>query len=61
MRKHRLCTRNENGDMFIDFCAQNELIVGGTLFPHKTYHKLTWVSPGGRASNQTDHTVISRK
>lgn len=26
----------------IDFCEQNDLVIGGTLFQHKTIHKLTW-------------------
>lgn len=26
---------NENGLLFADFCALNELAIGGCLFPHK--------------------------
>jgi hypothetical protein len=26
---------NENGEMFIDFCASQELTIGGTLSVHK--------------------------
>jgi exonuclease III len=36
---------NENGEMFLNFCANYDLVIGGTLFPHKTCHKITWVSP----------------
>ena len=42
MGKEGLGDRNENGDLFIDFCAQNELVIGGTLFKHKNIHKYTW-------------------
>jgi hypothetical protein len=51
---------NENGEMFIDFCASQEHTTGGTLFIHKEIHKNTWVSPDLRTENQTDHIAISR-
>jgi hypothetical protein len=52
---------NENGELFCDFCATNGLVIGGTLFQHKTVHKVTWSSPDGRTENQIDHVAISRK
>ena len=51
---------NENGDMCCDFCASNGFVIGGTLFPYKTSHKLTWRSPNGTSENQIDHLVIKR-
>ncbi|XP_073699684.1 uncharacterized protein [Garra rufa] len=33
--------QNENGEMFVDFCATNGLVVGVTLFPHRDIHKTT--------------------
>jgi endonuclease/exonuclease/phosphatase family metal-dependent hydrolase len=51
---------NENGEMFIDFCASQEPSIGGTLFIHKEIHKNTWVSPDLRTENQIDHITISR-
>ena len=53
--------RNENGDLFIDFCAENELVIGGTLFKHKNIHKYTWTSPNGRTTNQIDHVAVKSK
>ena len=52
---------NENGEKFTEFCGNNNLVVGGILFPHKDIHKLTWVSPGGRDENQIDHIAINGK
>ncbi|CAG2197112.1 Craniofacial development protein 2 [Mytilus edulis] len=52
---------NENGEIFADFCAVNSLVIGGTLFPHKNCHKVTWVSPNGVTENQIDHIAISQR
>ena len=45
MGRHGVWVMNGNGLNFVDFCAENNLVAGGTLFPHKTIHKITWVSP----------------
>ena len=37
MGKEGLGDRNENGDLFIDFCAQNELVIGGDPFQTQEY------------------------
>ncbi|CAG2254452.1 Craniofacial development protein 2 [Mytilus edulis] len=52
---------NENGEIFADFCAVNSLVIGGTLFPHKNCHKVTWVSPNGVTENQIDHIALSQR
>ena len=44
MGRHGLGTRNENGDMFIDLSVNCNLVIGGSLFPHKDIHKITWVA-----------------
>lgn len=61
MGKHGLGVMNDNGERFANLCLENNLVVGGTLFPHKTVHKYTWMSPGDRARNQIDHICISQK
>ena len=61
MGRHGLGCLNENGERFADLCAVNDLVIGGSIFPHKTIHKATWISPDGRSSNQIDHIAIGRK
>ena len=50
---------NENGEMFTDFRTFNSLVIGGSVFPHKKIHKITWVSPDHHTENQIDHLCIS--
>ena len=38
MGKHGLGTMNENGKLFANFCANYNLVTGGTIFPHKKCH-----------------------
>uniref|UniRef100_A0A8D9ACT3 Craniofacial development protein 2 n=2 Tax=Cacopsylla melanoneura TaxID=428564 RepID=A0A8D9ACT3_9HEMI len=61
MGKHGEGIMNENGTRFADLCLKHELVIGGTLFPHKRCHKLTWTSPNGQTKNQIDHVAVSRK
>ncbi|KAJ8337023.1 hypothetical protein SKAU_G00382430 [Synaphobranchus kaupii] len=52
---------SEHGEKFIDICALNKLVIGGSIFPHKEIHKATWVSPDHITENQIDHICISKK
>ena len=61
MGTHGLGTMNENGERFADLCALNQLVIGGSIFPHKRIHKATWVSPDHRTENQIDHICINQK
>ena len=61
MGRHGIGLQNENGELFVEFCTFNDLVIGGTLFTHKTIHKITWTSSDGRTKNQIDHITISRK
>jgi hypothetical protein len=61
MGKHGLGIMNENGERFIELCSNNNLVIGGTLFPHKRIHKAIWESPDHRMQNQIDHITIQRK
>ena len=33
MGKHGLGTMNENGELFVDFCTFNDLVIGGSVLP----------------------------
>uniref|UniRef100_A0A0L8HXY7 Endonuclease/exonuclease/phosphatase domain-containing protein n=1 Tax=Octopus bimaculoides TaxID=37653 RepID=A0A0L8HXY7_OCTBM len=51
MGRHGIRRQNENG----------ELVIGGTIFPHKKIHKTTGISPDGKTENQIDYIIINRK
>lgn len=61
MGKHGIGEMNKNGELLVELCGLNDLRIGGTLFPHKDCHKVTWVSPDSRTQNQIDHICISSK
>ena len=61
MGQHGVGTMNENGQQLADFCANNNLVIGGTVFPHKEIHKTTWESPDKVTHNQIDHICINTK
>ena len=60
MGKQGLGEKDENGELFTDFCFFSNLVIGGSVFLHSV-HKATWVSPEGRTENQIDHICISSK
>jgi hypothetical protein len=45
MGKHGLGNQNRNGELFVDLCAREDMVIGGTVFPHKYGHKVAWISP----------------
>jgi hypothetical protein len=58
MGKHGTGTINDNGEKLMEFCEENNLVIGDTLFQHKDIHKTTWTSPGGTTKNQMDPQAI---
>lgn len=61
MGRHGIGQANDNGEKFRGFCAEHDLVIGGTIFPHKECHKVSWVSPDQTTENQIDHFAMSRK
>lgn len=43
---------NENGE----FCSENDLVIGDSLFQHKEIHKRTWKSSDGKTKSNRPHT-----
>lgn len=37
---------NDNGERLVEFCLSNRCIIGGTVFPHRDIHKLSWILMG---------------
>lgn len=60
MGKHG-CGKMNNNIERLDFCVDNNLVIGVFIFPHRNIHKLTWRSPDGRICNQIYHIIISGK
>ncbi len=60
MGTHALGVMNENGERFVELCAFNNLVIGGSIFPHKRIHKSTWISPDSVTENQIDHVCFNK-
>ena len=62
MAKHGAAIMNSNGERLIDFCEiNNNLVITGTIFPHKDIHKNTWTSPDGKTHNQIDYILVTQQ
>ena len=61
MGRHGLGKMNENGEMPAYFCSTNSLVIGGTIFSHRKYHKATWVFPDKLTENQIDHVMVRQR
>ena len=61
MGRHGEGEINANGELFVDMCAFNYMVIGGSIFPHKRTHKVTWVSPDHHTENQIYHICINKR
>ena len=55
MGVHGLDVMNDNGERFVNGCAANNIVIGGSVFPHNRIHKAKWVSPEQVIETQIDH------
>ena len=51
---------NENREILADLCVFNNMIITGSVFPHRRIHKVIWVGPDHRQENQFQHICIGR-
>jgi len=35
---------NDNGERLVDFCINNDCLIGDNIFAYRDIHKLTWKS-----------------
>jgi endonuclease/exonuclease/phosphatase family metal-dependent hydrolase len=61
MGRYALGERNDNGQHLIELSGNYNLVIEGSLFPHRECHKVTWVSLDNKTENQIDHQTISRQ
>jgi hypothetical protein len=53
--------RNKNGEQLLNICDINNLVITGTMSPHKQRHQISWISPDGKTDSQIDHVIISQQ
>ena len=61
MGKQGIGTRNENGSRLCETCDMNDLVITGTIFPHRHIHLATWKSPDRTTLNQIDHRLVNKR
>ena len=49
--------QNETGQRLIEFCQENALVIGNTLFQQHKRRLYTWTSPDDQYQNQTDYIL----
>jgi hypothetical protein len=52
---------NTNGIMTTDCAVTRKLVISSTMFPHRSVHKETGISPNGRTRNQIYHVMIDAR
>ena len=59
--RHGLGSRNERGDMWVDWCMTHDQVITNTWFQHHKRHLYTWKSPGDGVRNQIDYITINKR
>ena len=58
--KFGLEVHNEAGQMLIEFCQENALVIANTLFQQHKRRLYTWTSPDGQYQNQIDYILCAK-
>ena len=53
--------QNKAGRRLIEFCQDNALVIGNTLFQQHKRRLYTWTSPDGQHRNQIDYILHSQR
>ena len=63
MGPHGMGDCNCNGERFLEFCANNQLIITNTWFKHKNIHKATWFRNGdcSRHGHIINYVLVNRR
>ena len=59
--KFGLGLQNEAGQMLVEFCQENALVIANTLFQQHKRRLYTWTSPDGQHRNQIDSILCSQR
>ena len=54
-------SRNERGDMWVDWCMKHDHEIMNTWFQQQKRHLYTWKSPGDGVRNQIDYITINKR
>jgi hypothetical protein len=52
---------NANGVNVVNSAILKVLRIKSMMFAHRNIHKYSYMSPGGKTNNQTDHILIDRR
>jgi hypothetical protein len=58
---YRLGRRNQRGQMLIDFCERNRLVITNTRFKKPKRRLYTWISPGDKSQYQLDYVLVKQR
>ena len=59
--KFGLGIQNDAGQILIEFCQENSLVIANTLFQQHRRRLYTWTSPDGQYLNQIDYILCSQR
>ena len=59
--KFGLGVQNKAGQRLTEFCQENALVIGNTLFQQHKKRLYTWTSPDGQYQNQIDYILCSQR